>query len=64
MFLPLTARNGFELAVTSPYQLRIAAHTLRSFGTRFYDISVGDAEGADVLRLFFERGDVDRDQAA
>jgi hypothetical protein len=42
----------------------LPAHTLRSFGTSFHDVSVADAEGADVLRLFFARDEAKLDIAA
>jgi hypothetical protein len=45
-------------------RIELPAHTLRSFGTSFHDVSVADAEGADVLRLFFARDEAKLDLAA
>jgi hypothetical protein len=38
--------------------------TAQSFGRTFHDVAVSDAQGADVLRLFFARENAEFDAAA
>ena len=38
--------------------------TAQSFGRTFHDVAVSDAQGADVLRLFFARKNAEFDAAA
>jgi hypothetical protein len=45
-------------------RVELPARTAQSVGRTFHDVAVSDAEGADVLRLFFARDNAELDAAA
>ena len=45
-------------------RIELPRTTAQSFGNNFHDVAVSDAEGADVLRLFFARENAEFDAAA
>jgi hypothetical protein len=59
--LPI-ARAAGDRSGAALRRVELPACSLQSFGTDFHDVSV--TEGADVLRLFFERDNIDVDLAA
>jgi hypothetical protein len=45
-------------------RVELPTTTAQTFGKNFHDVAVSDAEGADVLRLFFARESAKIDAAA
>jgi hypothetical protein len=45
-------------------RIELPTRTAQSVGKTFHDVAVSDAEGADVLRLFFARDNAELDTAA
>jgi hypothetical protein len=45
-------------------RIELPTSTAQSFGRTFHEAAVSDAEGADVLRLFFARENTEFDAAA
>jgi hypothetical protein len=45
-------------------RIELPSITAQSFGNKFHDVAVGEADGADVLRLFFARENADLEAAA
>jgi hypothetical protein len=45
-------------------RIELPARTAQAFGKNFHDVTLSDAEGTDVLRLFFERESAELEVAA
>jgi hypothetical protein len=45
-------------------RIELPARTAQVFGKNFHDVRASDAEGTDVLRLFFERESAELEVAA
>jgi hypothetical protein len=45
-------------------RIELPTSTAQSFGRTFHEVTVSDAKGADVMRLFFARANAELDAAA
>lgn len=58
------ARAAGQRSGAALRRVELPARTAQCFGRSFHDVAVSDAEGGDVLRLFFARENAELDAAA